>query len=123
MQIHEFYVFFFETICFQWELTKFKQGSVISEAEVELSKIPESDTTKRSIAKEYIKWMRNAMESGDGTADYVYQESKTILSKLNNPGSLTEEEKQKLRNALNIFDAFHLAGRFQMVEAPEHDEL
>jgi len=38
-------------------------------------------------------------------------------------GALTEEEKQNKRNALNIFDAFHLAGRFQMVEAPEHDEL
>jgi len=115
--------FDFLAIKFAGEFTKFKQGSIVSEAEVQLSKIPESDTTKRSIAKEYIKWMRNAMESGDNTAAYLHQETEKILSELNKPGSLTEEEKQNKRNALNIFDAFHLAGRFQMVEAPEHDEL
>ena len=115
--------FDFLAIKFAGEFTKFKQESIIAEAEAELAKIPEDETTKISIAKEYIEWMRKAMESGEQTANFVYQETTKILLELNKPGSLNDSEKQNKRNALNIFDAFHLAGRFQMVEAPEHDEL
>jgi len=70
--------FDFLAIKFAGEFTKFKQGSIIAEAEAELAKIPEDEAIKRTIAQDYIEWMRKAMESGEQTATYVQGDGKNI---------------------------------------------
>ena len=108
--------FDFLAIKFAGEFTNFKRRTIIAEAEAKFKLIPETETDKRAIAQEYINWMRLALEDGEFPGG-------KILRELNTPGSLTKEQEQKKRQTLNILDAFTLAGLFQMVEAPEHDEL
>jgi len=107
--------FDFLALKFAGEVTKFKQQSVISEAETQLSQIPQAETEKITIAKEYITWMKKAMESGKDIHSFTEDTFEEFKQ--------SELEKEKQNQAMNILDAFSLAGRFQMVEAPEHDEL
>ena len=67
--------------------------------------------------------MVKANDSGEDTNLFINQEITKIFEKINKPNEMSEEQAKKLNQALNILDSFQLAGRFQMVEAPEHDEL
>ena len=107
--------FDFLAVKFAGEATTFKQKSVISEAEVHLSQIPQAETEKVAIAKEYISWMKKIVDSGKDIHSFT-EDTFEELKK-------SELEKEKQNQAMNILDAFSLGGRFQMVEAPEHDEL
>jgi len=107
--------FDFLALKFAGETTKFKKQSVISEAETQLSQIPEAESNKVAIAKEYISWMKKAIESGKDTETFTDSTIHEIMGSKQNEALKSQ--------ALNILDAFNLAGKFQMVEAPEHDEL
>ena len=115
--------FDFLAIKFAAEITKFKKASVVAEAEAKLLQLPQEESVKRAIAQDYIDWMNKATESGESTESYVYQETSKMFLELSKTEGVSKEEKEKMKKALNIFDSFNLAGRFQMVEAPEHDEL
>ena len=101
----------------------FKQGKIISEAEVKLSQMleeePEEDIAKDAIAnhaKEYISYMKKALDSGktkDELNEFIQQEIEKSAQK----------DGQASNQVLNILDAFTLGGKFQMVEVPDHDEL
>ena len=92
-----------------------QQGKAISAAEKALSQIHEGESENIAIAKEYISYMKKAQEFGadvDSIAEFIQQEV-----------TKSEKKEEKMNQALNILDAFTLAGKFQMVEVPDHDEL
>ena len=113
--------FDFLAIRFANEFTNFKKGSIIAEAEAKLLQMPKDDSGKSSEL--YVEWMKQARDSGENTENFLFQETRKIYIELDKSEGVTEEEEKKMRQTLNIFDAFNLAGRFKMVEAPEHDEL
>jgi len=108
--------FDFLAVQFAQASSAFKQGKIISEAEVKLSQIPEAESENIAIAKEYISYMKKAADSGktnDQLNEFIQQEIEKSALK----------GGQASNQVLNIFDAFTLAGKFQMVEVPDHDEL
>ena len=108
--------FDFLAVQFAQASSAFKQGKIISEAEVKLSQIPEAESENIAIAKEYISYMKKAADSGktnDQLNEFIEQEIEKSALK----------GGQASNQVLNIFDAFTLAGKFQMVEVPDHDEL
>ena len=108
--------FDFLAVQFAGASSSFKQGKIISEAEVKLSQIPEAESENISTAKEYISYMKKAADSGktnDELNEFIQQEIEKSAQK----------DGQASNQALNILDAFTLAGKFQMVEVPDHDEL
>ena len=115
--------FDFIAIKFAGEFTKFKKESILAEAKAKLIKLSADETIKREIGQAYIEWMVKANDSGEDTNRFIAQEMTNIFEKINKPNEMSEEQAKKLNQALNILDSFQLAGRFQMVEAPEHDEL
>ena len=115
--------FDFLAIKFAGEFTKFKKESILAEAKAKLIKLPADETIKREIGQAYIEWMVRANDSGEDTVRFINQEITKIYETINKHNEVSEEQARKLNQALNILDAFQLAGRFQMVEAPEHDEL
>lgn len=108
--------FDFLAVQFAQASSAFKQGKIISEAEVKLSQIPEAESENIAIAKEYISYMKKAVDSGktnDELNEFIQQEIKKSAQK----------DGQASNQVLNILDAFTLGGKFQMVEVPDHDEL
>jgi len=108
--------FDFLAVQFAQASSAFKQGKIISEAEVKLSQIPEAESENIAIAKEYISYMKKAVDSGktnDELNEFIQQEIEKSAQK----------DGQASNQVLNILDAFTLGGKFQMVEVPDHDEL
>ena len=108
--------FDFLAVQFAQASSAFKQGKIVSEAEVKLSQIPEAESENIAIAKEYISYMKKAVDSGkvnDELNEFIQQEIEKSAQK----------DSQASNQVLNILDAFTLGGKFQMVEVPDHDEL
>lgn len=104
--------------------TNLQKEKIIAEAEKKLSEIPEDESKTRYDANCYIEWMKKAMESGDDTQHYLWNMNQNIYLELNKSEGVSEIQEIYMRQALNILDAFiYLAGRYHMVEAPEHEEL
>ena len=115
--------FDFFAVRFAAEFTNFKKEEIIAEAEEMLLEIPEEESIMRHDANLYIEWMKNAVKSGENTDAFLYEETRKIYIELNNPEGPELVQEKEMRQALNIIDAFKLAARFKMVEAPQHDEL
>ena len=113
--------FDFIAMKFMNEFTKFKKESVIAEAETEIIKIPEEEAQKKADAELYVELMKQAVDA-DESKVFLTQEMEKSNEELADE-TLTDAQKKKTRQILNILESFQLASRYKMVEAPVKDEL
>merc|ERR1712136_187574 len=101
--------FDFLAVQFAQASSAFKQGKIIPEAEVKLSQIPEAESENIAIAKEYISYMKKAVDSGktnDELNEFIQQEIEKSAQK----------DGQASNQVLNILDALPSAGSFKWLK-------